>query len=95
MGLSWTAPLFTGGDVIEDYRVNYREEGGTYSVLEANIVTATYTAINLTPGLTYEFTVEARNSYGYSVVSESISLLCAFKPFPPLTVTSANVNDKV
>ena len=27
LGLSWVAPVFTGGDVIEDYRVNIAEQG--------------------------------------------------------------------
>lgn len=33
LGISWIAPVFTGGDVIEDYRVNIRIQGETYSVL--------------------------------------------------------------
>jgi hypothetical protein len=54
-----------------------------------------YTAIGLTAGTTYVFTVESRNSYGYSVVSDELTLLCAFIPDPPLTVTTTNLNDVV
>jgi hypothetical protein len=35
LGLTWTAPVFTGGDVIIDYRINIAEQGGSYSVLES------------------------------------------------------------
>jgi hypothetical protein len=52
-----------------------------------------YTAIGLTAGTTYVLTVESRNSYGFSVVSEEITLLCAFVPEPPLIVTTSNLND--
>jgi hypothetical protein len=49
----------------------------------------------LTAGKTYELKVEARNSYGYSVSSDVLTLLCAFVPDSPTTITTANVNDKV
>jgi hypothetical protein len=42
----------------------------------------------LTSGVTYEFKVEARNEYGYSVYSETISLLCAFVPEIPTNVAT-------
>jgi hypothetical protein len=95
LGLTWTAPVFTGGAVIDDYRVNYKEQGGTYSVLEAALSATSYTAIGLTAGTTYVFTVESRNSYGYSAVSDELTLLCAFIPDPPLTVSTTNLNDMV
>ena len=49
----------------------------------------------MTAGKTYEFKVEARNSYGYSASSGVLTLLCAFVPNSPTTVTTANVNDKI
>lgn len=95
LGLSWTAPVFTGGAVIDDYRINYKEQGGTYSILESGVISTSYTAIGLTAGTTYVFTVEARNSYSYSAVSNEIELLCAFVPEPPTTVTTTNLNELV
>lgn len=95
LGLTWTAPVFTGGAVIDDYRINYRVFGGVYSVLQDGIIGTSYTATNLNAGSTYEFTVEARNSYSYSEPTEMIQLLCAFIPDPPLTVTTENENDLV
>jgi hypothetical protein len=49
----------------------------------------------LTPGVTYQFKIEARNIYSYSAFSDTLSLKCAFVPDPPLSVTTANLNDQV
>jgi hypothetical protein len=66
------------------------QSDGTYSILAANVVSSSYTAIDLTAGVTYQFKIESRNSYGYSTYSGSISLLCAFVPDPPTTVSTSN-----
>lgn len=95
LGLTWTPPVFKGGDVIDDYRINYRVFGGVYSVLADGILDTSYTVTDLSAGSTYEFTVEARNSYSYSPVSDELALLCAFISEPPATVTTSNVNDLV
>lgn len=57
LGLQWTPPSFTGGDVIEDYTINYREVGLAYSVLVAGLTGTQYTAVGLTAGKSYQFTV--------------------------------------
>jgi hypothetical protein len=95
LAIDWTAPVFKGGDVIEDYRINYRDLGGTFTVLASGLTSPTYTATSLTAGVTYQFNVEARNSYGYSVISDNIKLLCAFIPEPPASVTTSNLNDQI
>jgi hypothetical protein len=59
------------------------------------LVSTSYIAIDLTAGITYQFKIESRNSYGYSTFSESITLLCAFKPDAPVSVTTANSADQV
>jgi hypothetical protein len=92
LGLTWDSPIFTGGDVIIDYRVNIAEQGGSYSVLAESVTDTSYTAIELTAGTIYEFKIEAKNSYGFSTYSSIITLLCAFIPEPPLTVTTINTN---
>ena len=66
-----------------------------FSTLASGVTDLTYTATGLTFGTTYEFKVESRNSYGYSDYSGVLSMLCAFKPEPPLTVTTENQNDIV
>ena len=95
IGLAWTAPVFKGGAVIDEYRVSYAVQGQAFQVLESAVTATSYLATGLTAGSTYEFKVEAKNSYGYSVFSNTLTLLCAFVPEPPTTVSSANTNDLV
>jgi hypothetical protein len=95
IGVAWEAATFTGGDVIIDYRINIAEQGGVFSVLASGLTDPDYIAVGLTFGTTYEFKVESRNSYGYSDFSDVLTLLCAFIPDPPTTVTSINANDLV
>ena len=64
-------------------------------MLASGLVTPEYLATGLTFGITYEFKVESRNSYSYSPYSETLTLLCAFKPDPPLVITTTNSNDLV
>jgi hypothetical protein len=95
LGITWSPAVFTGGDVIIDYRINIAEQGGAFSVLASGLLTPDYTATGLTSGTTYEFKVESRNSYGYSDFSEVLTLLAAFKPEAPVSVTTSIANDKV
>jgi chitodextrinase len=95
LGLTWENAPFTGGDEIIDYRLSIAELGGEYSVISSGFTAAAFTATGLVAGTTYEFKVESRNSYSYSPLSESITLLCAFKPEAPLTVSTANENELV
>ena len=95
LGLSWTAPVLIDGAVIIDYRVNVAEQGQSSTVAATGVTSTSYTVTGLTAGKTYEFNVEARNSYGYSSSSGILTLLCAFVPDSPTTITTANVNDKV
>ena len=64
-------------------------------MLASGVTDTAYLATDLTAGVTYEFKIEARTSYGYSEFSETITLLCAFKPDPPQTVTTENVDENV
>jgi len=93
LGLTWSAGSSNGGASIIDYRISMAESGGAFSVLASDLVSAEYLATSLTFGTTYEFKVEARNSYGYSAYSSTTSLLCAYIPDPPATVTTTNTND--
>ena len=64
-------------------------------MLASGVTDTAYLATGLTFGVTYEFKIESRNSYGYSGYSETITLLCAFKPDPTLTLSTANTNELV
>ena len=52
-----------------------------------------YTAISLTPGVTYDVAVQSRNSYVYSASSDILTLLCAWKPEVPAAPSTYIVND--
>lgn len=70
-------------------------EGGEPAVLASGVQLNAYIAIELTAGTNYDFYLQSRNSYSYSALSEKITLLCAFKPEPPLVITTSNVNELV
>jgi len=86
---------FTGGTEIIDYRVSIAQADGVFAILTYHVVSPTYTAIGLMAGRYYKFKVESRNSFGYSDLSDSITLLCAFKPDAPATVTTVNSGNQV
>ena len=64
-----------------------------FSTLVSGLTATNYLAVDLTAGVTYQFKVESRNSYSFSDYSDVLTLLCAFKPDPPLIVTTTNVNE--
>jgi hypothetical protein len=49
----------------------------------------------LTPGDEYQFIVESRNSYGYSLASEKVTIAAGFVPFAPTGVTSTRTGSNV
>lgn len=49
----------------------------------------------LTAGVIYQFKVEARNQYGYSDFSDTLSLLCAFIPEIPSDVVTSIEADQM
>lgn len=59
--------------------------------MDEGLLTKSYqTSISLAPGAVYTFTVEARNSVGYSLPSAYLEILCAQVPDqidPPITFT--------
>ena len=67
--------------------------GGSFSVLATGVVSSQYTSTGLTSGETYQFKIEARNSYGYSEFSDILTLLCAFKPEAPEAPTTSVSGD--
>ena len=81
--------------MIIDFRISVAQVGEVFSILATNVVNPSYTVTGLTAGLTYQFKVQSRNSYGLSGYSEKIRLLCAYKPDAPVLVTSINSGDQV
>lgn len=78
LGISWSAGTNNGGSPVIDYRIIY--SNGVTTVSIANVLASPYTALALSTGNNYMFTVEARNAFGYSLVSNSLYLYCAYVP---------------
>ena len=73
--------MFSGGSPVVDYRISTDMATGTFNtVLASDNTQLSYAATSLTQGLTYQFKVEARNAYGYSVYSNTVSILTAQVP---------------
>jgi hypothetical protein len=87
LGLTWNEGGSNGGAPVTEYRINIAEQGGSFSVL-ASTADLNYLATALTSGTTYKFKVEAKNEYGYSEYSETITLLAAYIPEIPISVTT-------
>jgi len=78
IGLTWNDDMRTGGAPIIDYRVSYDQSTGIYIVLAQGLTTRSYTTtVPLTPGASYNFKVEARNSVGYSNLSTARSIIAS------------------
>ena len=93
---TWSEGAANGGTPVEDYRVTYDQSTGTYVVLASAVNALTFTATELTAGYTYKFKVEARNSYGYSVYSEVVTILCATHPSrPDVPTTTVDGNEVI
>jgi len=88
LGFSWTEGPFNGGSAILDYRVSFALEGQSLQFLDT-VSETQYTATGLTTGETYIFAVESRNVYAFSSLSETLTMLCAFKPESPTNVQTA------
>ena len=54
-----------------------------------------YVATGLTAGTSYSFKVNARNKYGYSDQSLSLTVLCAYKPNKPVAPVTAIATNTV
>jgi DNA-binding beta-propeller fold protein YncE len=67
--VTWTAPTASGGAAITGYRVTSSPGGRTCTT--TGVLSCTVTG--LAPGTSYTFTVEAENSYGFSLASDASS----------------------
>jgi len=84
IGLFWVAPAFNGGSAVLNYRLWYDDATGSSLTIFAETISGlSYTATGLLPGKTYEFKIEARNAYGFSVLSSPVSVLAAQTPDAP------------
>jgi hypothetical protein len=63
--------------------------------MESGIVGTSYLSLPVTPGTTYKFKVQARNSVGLSKYSAEISILAAQVPNQPNTPVTSIVNEAI
>ena len=70
-------------------------QGETFSTVASGVTETAYLAEDLSFGNTYEFKIESRNANGFSAYSDTLALLCAYKPDPPLSLSTANSADLV
>lgn len=94
LGLTWEDGADPGGLPVLDYRITITSASIGFSQLVLGVSTKSYTAVNLVAGLNYDFKVESRNSYGYSALSDPITMLCAWKPEPPSAPTTYVVGNQ-
>jgi hypothetical protein len=87
LGLIWNEGTANGGAIVTEYRISIAQSGGAFSIL-ASTPNTYYDASSLTSGTTYGFKIESKNEFGYSGYSDSISLLAAYIPEIPTSVTT-------
>jgi hypothetical protein len=87
VGLSWTAPVDTGGATLTNYAVQYKTSGGfTWTTVSRKVSTTTVQTITgLSNGATYVFRVAAVNAAGAGSYATSVL-------GTPVTVPSAPRN---
>lgn len=84
LGLTWVDGDDSGGLPVIDYRVYVTLTTGRYRVI-VNVTTKGYNATGLSLGVSYNFIVQHRNSYGYSSNSSTLfftTSLCNFTKCP-------------
>lgn len=70
------------------------EQGQVLTILDTTS-SLNYLVSGLTAGTTYEFTVEARNQYDYSDLSDTLALLNAYIPEVPTSVVTTIEGEQV
>jgi len=77
------------------YVVSFAENMGPIQTVNLNILSTSYTVTNLNSGSTYNFWVQSVNSYGISAYSDTLQLVCGFKPSAPAAPVTSVIADKV
>jgi hypothetical protein len=62
LGITWAAPSFDGGSIITDYLISMAKSDEDFSAQPTSVTNTQFKAESLTPGVTYKFRVQARNS---------------------------------
>jgi hypothetical protein len=92
ISIFWSAGAMDGGTPVIDYTVSYDSGLGTsvYTVLASSVATLFYTKTGVTSGVSYIFTVQARNAFGLSDYSTTLVVLAAQTPNQPAAPVTSN-----
>lgn len=95
--ITWEEGASHNGASVIDYRISYDQSIGVFIELDNGVVDTSYTtSVTLTSGAYYLFYVEARNTVGYSLISEQISVHAVQIPSKPeAPVTSKLLTDVI
>ena len=93
IAFSWSQGSGNGGSSIIDYRVSFDQGVGIWTVIGDTFTQTHFTSTvlqNIQTGKIYQVYVEARNAIGYSVQSETLTLIAATAPSAPINVQTKN-----
>lgn len=93
--IEWSEGVANGGTEVLDYTVYRLEQEQTDQVLIDGVATTSHIATGLTTGYYYTFKVRARNSFGFSDYTETLTILCAEEPATPAAPTTRRENDNI
>ena len=85
IGLTWEPGLNDGGSAVLDYRLSVNmHSADSFTIYRDDITETALTILGLEPGVTYTFKIESRNLVGYSDYSNTVAILAAQIPDPPI-----------
>ncbi len=91
ISLSWSAPTTPGDPPLNDYRIEVRQQGGSWTTFTEGVSTATTaTVTGLTAGTTHEFQVTALHSLGTGGTS-SVASATPDATWTPATLSTGSV----
>jgi hypothetical protein len=84
IGVTWSPGAESGGTAVLDYNLFYDQgnsaDADQFVMLDSGLTATSYTVMGLLAGTTYTFKVQARNEYGLSAYSDTVSILAAEVP---------------
>lgn len=97
VGLSWQPGANDGGTPVTSYTVSYDRgnDGASFVEVQTGILETEYTVTGLTAGLTYQFKVQAQNSFGLSDYSIAKSVYTAQAPDAPVNIVTSAIDSSV
>ena len=72
LGITWTDGVSDGGLAVLDYRLSIALSDESFTIVASGILAKSYIVTGLSTGSIYNFKVESRNAYKYSIYSDPI-----------------------